>query len=88
MIIVLELSNKASDKDVLVFAYIIGLKSMTKVKFYFNKLADFLKLSKLQRELMQHCLEEGRKGGKARNSQSSNKSSYWGIKQCQQCKVI
>ena len=52
---------------------------MCKLKCCFKDLTYFLKLNNLQRELMQHCLEEGSKGGKAYNSQSSNGSNQGGM---------
>ena len=62
---------------------LIAWKKIYWLKCCFKDQTYFLKLNNLLRELMQHCLEEGSKGGKTCNSQSSNGSNQEGMEKCQ-----
>ena len=56
---------------------------MCKLKCYYKDLLYFLKLSNLQRELMQNCWEECSKRDKASYSLNSNGSRQREMEQCQ-----
>ena len=80
--LVLELGDRIPDEDSLVFSYVDGLKEDVLTQMLLQR-PNFLKLINLQRKVIQNCLEEGSKGGKACNNQSSNGSNQGGMEEFQ-----